>query len=230
MSGSVPGVLAQLSTESGGTLVAQNIFFSIIAIIMVFSAFRVVTTKNVVHAALYLVMVLAGVAAIYVLLTAEFIAVTQVLVYIGAIVVLLLFGIMLTEAKLGQDQNLNNDYRIPAVITAVALLAVMSYALWDQFDDQKLPEPLFNGTDDPALVDFALETQPGLFDGLDTDDDNYDDQVLAIIEERSNLFNGVQDTEEVSDTIFSTYIIPFEAISVLLLAALIGAIVLARKE
>ncbi len=222
--------LAQLSAEGGDTLVAQNIFFSIIAIIMVFSAIRVVTTKNVVHAALHLVLVLAGVAAIYILLTAEFIAVTQVLVYIGAIVVLLLFGIMLTEARLGEDQNLNNNYRLPAVITAVALLAVMSFALWDQFDDQKLPEPLFDGADDPALVEYALENEPGLFDELDPQDDNYDDQVAEIIEARASLFNGVQDTEEVSDTIFSTYIIPFEAISVLLLAALIGAIVLARKE
>ena len=222
--------LAQLTTETGNTLVAQNIFFAIIAVIMVFSAFRVVTTKNVVHAALHLVLVLGGVAAIYVLLTAEFVAVVQVLVYIGAIVVLLLFGIMLTEARLGKDQNLNNDYRVPAVITAVALLAVMSYALWDQFDDQKLPEPRFSGTDDPALVDFALDEYPELFDELTPSDESYDAQVTEIIQEREAFFNGVQDTEEVSDSIFSTYIIPFEAISVLLLAALIGAIVLARKE
>ena len=63
-------------------------------------ALRVVTTKNVVHAALYLV-VLAGVAAQFILLAAEFVAITQVLVYIGAIVVLFLFGIMLTRAELG---------------------------------------------------------------------------------------------------------------------------------
>ena len=61
-----------------------------------------VTTKNVVHAALYLVVVLAGVAAQYILLAAEFVAVVQVLVYIGAIVVLFLFGIMLTRAPIGR--------------------------------------------------------------------------------------------------------------------------------
>ena len=63
------------------------------------SAIRVVTTKNVVHAALYLVVVLAGGAAQYMLLAAEFVAGAQVLVYIGAVIVLFLFGMMFTRAK-----------------------------------------------------------------------------------------------------------------------------------
>ena len=62
-------------------LVAQNIGFGIIALMMVIAALRVVTTKNVVHAALWLVVVLAGAAAQYLLLSAEFVAITQVLVY-----------------------------------------------------------------------------------------------------------------------------------------------------
>ena len=229
--GSVMPVLGQLAGEgSTDTLIAQNIFFSIIAVSMVWSAFKVVTTQNVVHAALYLVVVLAGVAALYILLTAEFVAVVQILVYIGAIVVLLLSGIMLTEARLGRDQDLNNSYRIPAVVTGVALFAVMAFALWDQFDNDRFPDPLFNGTDDPALVDYALAEFPELFDDLDAGSADFDDQAREIVLERAALFDGVQDTEEVSDSIFSTYIVPFEAISVLLLAALIGAIVLARKE
>src|SRR5882724_1504108 len=77
---------SQVVTDPGGdVLVAQNIAFGIIAAMMIFGAFRVVTTKNVVHAALYLVIVLAGVAAQFLLLGAEFIGITQVLVYIGAI-------------------------------------------------------------------------------------------------------------------------------------------------
>ena len=72
-------------------LIAQNIGFFIIAALMVVGALRVVTTSNVVHAALWLVVVLAGAAAQYVLLAAEFVAVTQVLVYIGAVMVLFLF-------------------------------------------------------------------------------------------------------------------------------------------
>ena len=80
-------------------MVAQNIFFGILAAVVVVSALRMVTTKNIVHAALYLVAVLAGLGALYVLLTAEFVATTQVLVYIGAVMVLFLFGIMLTKAQ-----------------------------------------------------------------------------------------------------------------------------------
>ena len=75
------------------------------AITMVASALRMVTTRNVVHAALYLVIVLAGVAGIFILLGAEFLGVTQIMVYIGAIVVLFLFGIMLTKGSFGDDDG-----------------------------------------------------------------------------------------------------------------------------
>ena len=82
--------------------VAQNVAFGIIAAMMIFAALCVVTTKNVVHAALWLVLVLAGVAAQYILAAAEFVAVSQVLVYIGAVMVLFLFGIMLTTRQARQ--------------------------------------------------------------------------------------------------------------------------------
>ena len=75
---------------------------------MIFAALGVVTTNNVVHAALWLVMVLGGVAAQYILAAAEFVAVSQVLVYIGAVMVLFLFGIMLTRAQIGVERNSNN--------------------------------------------------------------------------------------------------------------------------
>ena len=73
-------------------LVAQNVGFYIVAAVMVVGALRVVTSNNVVHAALWLVVVLAGAAAQYVLLAAEFVAITQVLVYIGAVMVLFQIG------------------------------------------------------------------------------------------------------------------------------------------
>ena len=84
-------------------MIAQNIGFWIIAVLMVVSALRVVTTNNVVHAALWLVVVLAGAAGQYILLAAEFVAITQVLVYIGAVMVLFLFGTMLTRARIGAE-------------------------------------------------------------------------------------------------------------------------------
>jgi NADH-quinone oxidoreductase subunit J len=162
--------------------VAQNVAFGLIALVIVAAALRVVTTKNVVHAALYLVLVLAGVGGIYFLLGAEFVGTTQILVYIGAIIVLFLFGIMLTRAPIGQEQDLDNEQRWWSLIVAVLLLAVLGYSLIDRFEDSQLP----------------AET--------------------------------VQTTAEVSDSIFSTYLLPFEVISVLLLAALVGAIVIARRD
>ena len=95
--------------------VPANIAFGVVAVVMIFAAIRVVTTKNVVHAALYLVVVLAGVGINYLLLQAEFVAITQFLVYIGAIVVLFLFGIMLTRAPLGISDDLDNNQRVLGV-------------------------------------------------------------------------------------------------------------------
>ena len=171
-------------------MVAQNLFFYLFAAAIVFSAFRVVTSNNVVHAALYLVAVLASVAAQYILLAAEFVAAAQVLVYIGAIIVLFLFGIMLTRAKIGRDQDLTHKHWATAAGTALLLFSVMAYALVDQFHWKQTPFPA-------------------------------DTRLIAV--------NG-SNTATVSDSIFSTYLIPFEVVSVLLLAALVGAIVLARKD
>ena len=164
-------------------MVAQNIFFGILAAVVVVSALRMVTTKNIVHAALYLVAVLAGLGALYVLLTAEFVATTQVLVYIGAVMVLFLFGIMLTKAPLGDMMQMTGKQWPIAALVALLLGGVTVYALLDRFGSDRL-----------------------VMDG------------------------PVFKTVDVSDEVFSTYIIPFEAVSVLLLAALIGAIVLARKD
>ena len=164
--------------------VAQNIGFGIIAAIMVAGAIKVVTSKNMVHAALALVAVMAGAAAQYLLLAAEFVAVTQVLVYIGAVMVLFLFGVMLTRAKLGAEGDLNNKNAAIGIPVALLMLGVMAWVLIDGFEDTKLPQG------DNAKVSI----------------------------------------QEVSDSIFKPYLLPFWALSFVLLAAVIGAIVLARKD
>src|SRR5215210_8631865 len=105
---------------------------------MVLAAVRVVTTTNVVHAALYLVIVLAGAAGIFILLAAEFLAIVQVLVYIGAIVVLFLFGIMLTRAPIGRSNELDNDQRWAGVVVGLGLFALLGTILYDGFGDVKL--------------------------------------------------------------------------------------------
>ena len=168
---------------ASGLLVAQNVGFYLVAAVMVIGALRVVTTKNVVHAALWLVVVMAGAAAEYVLLAAEFVAITQVLVYIGAVMVLFLFGTMLTRARIGTETDLNNKNWVIGIPVAVIMFATMAIALNDGFGNQKLPA-------DAAVVD----------------------------------------TRTISDQIFGTYLLPFWALSFVLLAAVIGAIVLARKD
>ena len=162
--------------------VAQNVGFGIIAAIMIAGAINVVRTNNVVHAALSLVAVMAGAAAQYLLLAAEFVAVTQVLVYIGAVMILFLFGVMLTRARVGRETDLNNRSWALGIPVALLMFGVMAYVLIDGFGDDHL---------EPA---------------------------------------GQVSTAELSDTIFKPYLLPFEALSFVLLAAVIGAIVLARKD
>jgi NADH-quinone oxidoreductase subunit J len=163
-------------------MVAQNIAFGLLALVMVAAGFRLVTTKNVVRAALYLAVVLAGVAGQFVLLAAEFVAVVQVLVYIGAVVVLLLFGVMLTKAPIGTEGGLDNDQRWLGAFVSVLLLAALVAVLGDAFGEQEIE------------------------------------------------FGRIQRTAQIGDSLFGPYVVPFEVASVLLLAALVGAVAIARRD
>jgi NADH-quinone oxidoreductase subunit J len=170
----VPVILAEYA--------AQNVAFWIIAAVMAAAAIGVVTMKNIVHAALALVVVLAGVAAQYILLQAEFLGIVQVLIYIGAVIVLFLFGIMLTRAPMRKSAEYDNDQRPLAGAVALLIFGVLAYLLSKEFSEDKL-----------------------------------------------NLVQPTQ-TSAIADSIFRSYVIAFEAVSMLLLAALIGAIVLARRD
>ena len=105
------------------------------------------------------------------------------LIYIGAVMVLFLFGIMLTRAPIGSVVAMTSRQWPIALFTALLLAGALGYALIDAFGDDELP------------TDATL-----------------------------------QRTADVGDSIFSQYLVPFEAVSVLLLAALIGAVVLARRD
>lgn len=120
--------------------VAQNVGFYIIAAGMLFGALRVVTTSNVVHAALWLVVVLGGVAAQYILAAAEFVAVSQVMVYIGAVMVLFLFGIMLTRATLGTEPDLNNDKWGIGIPVALLMFGMLAWVLIDEYRDATITD------------------------------------------------------------------------------------------
>ena len=138
-------------------MVAQNIAFGIIAAAMAIGAIRVVTTNNVVHAALWLVVVLGGAAAQYILLAAEFVAVTQVLIYIGAVIVLFLFGTMLTRARIGRADDLNNPQWPIALVVALALAGTLGYVLIDAFGKHELPKDSAVATQVPRLSNRWLE-------------------------------------------------------------------------
>ena len=159
----------------------QEIFFVAIAAVSGVSGALVVASRNVVHAALFLVATLGAIAALFLLLGAEFVGWTQILIYVGAIVVLLLFGIMLTRAPMGR-MAVDNQKRGTAVVVAAAVFGVLTWLIWDAFGDERIP------------------------------------------------LKQVVRTKEIGASLFDRFVLPFEAISVLLLAALVGAIVLARKD
>ncbi|MGH9014258.1 MAG: NADH-quinone oxidoreductase subunit J family protein [Acidimicrobiia bacterium] len=167
-------------------MLAQNVAFWILAVVMATAAIGVVRSRNVVHAALFLVVVLAGAAAQYILIAAEFVAWVQVLIYIGAVIILFLFGIMLTRAPMQPEGDLDNDQRWPAAIVAAGLLAVLVAMLVDAFGDQEI-----------ELADDLL---------------------------------AVGRTGPVGDSIFRDFVVPFEVVSMLLLAALVGAVAIARRD
>jgi NADH-quinone oxidoreductase subunit J len=123
----------------------QHGVFWALAITMTLTAVRVVTASNVVHAALYLVATLMGAAAVYILLLAEFVAWVQVLIYVGAIVVLMLFGLMLTRAPIGRG-GYDNDQRLIAAVTAGVLFAVTAWVSTRAFAGRRIPLATAAGT------------------------------------------------------------------------------------
>ncbi len=171
-------------------MIAQNVAFWILAVAMVAAAIGVVRSQNVVHAALYLVVVMAGAAAQYILLAAEFVAWVQVIIYIGAVIILFLFGIMLTRAPMGGDSELDNDQRWPAAVVGLFLAGVLASLLIDAFGDKEV--------------------------------------AISGVKGAQTLHTGKSAT--LADLIFKSYVVPFEIVSILLLAALVGAVVIARRD
>jgi NADH-quinone oxidoreductase subunit J len=164
---------------------AADVVIVLLGVVVVGSGVLVVATRQLVHAALWLVVSFGSLAASYVVLAAEFVAWVQVLIYVGAIVVLLLFGIMLTRAPIGRSEDLDSGNRVVALVVAAATAAVLVTTLVRGFSSAYFP----------------LKARVG------------------------NGSSGV-----LGASLFRTWVLPFEALSVLLLAALVGAIVLSRTD
>ena len=174
--------LALVVAAENGVADWQKIAFAVVAVGMSVAAFRVVTTRIVVHAVFFLVGTLLGAAMLYVLLLGEFVAWVQVLVYVGAVVVLMLFGLMLTRAPIG-SADFDNNQRWLAALCAGALFGVTSWIMVEAFAGREI-----------ELGDTGTLTR------------------------------------SIGEVIFSSFVLPFEVVSVLLLAALVGAVVIARRD
>lgn len=164
---------------ASGTQVAA---FYILAGIVIGSAVLVVTMRNIFHSALFLVLCFFAVAGIYVLLEAEFVAAVQVLIYVGAITVLMIFAIMLTSQIYNPIIKQSNEQVAPALLILAALLAITLVIL--------------------ANANWRTTTQSPI--------------------ENSTITIG--------KALLTVYVLPFEVVSVVLLVALVGAIVIAKKE
>ncbi|WP_257002057.1 NADH-quinone oxidoreductase subunit J [Streptomyces sp. WZ.A104] len=173
--GDHPGFLSPSGVE---------IAFVLVGLATLGAALITVTTKQLVHAALWLVVALGGLAVEYLLLTAEFIAWVQVLIYVGSIVVLLLFGLMLTRAPIGRSPDADSGNRWVALGVALAAAAALVWVVVDAFRT--------------TWIDLEGPAQGS--------------------------------TKVTGAFLFRNWVLPFEALSVLLLAALVGAIVLSRKR
>src|SRR6188768_3022163 len=116
-------------------MTALDAVFGLLGLVAVGAAFLVVGTRHMVHAALWLVVCLAAVAGCFLVLTAEFLAWVQLLIYVGAVVVLLLFGLMLTRAPIGPITDLSRPRHLLAAAVAVAIGAVLATVLIMAFGD-----------------------------------------------------------------------------------------------
>ncbi len=162
----------------------QEVVFILIGLATAAAAVGTVTSKNLVHAALFLAVTLTGIGGVFMVLHADFVALVQLLVYVGAIAVLFLFGLMLTRAPIGREA-LDSQNRGMAIAISGLMFVVL----------------------------VALIVQSG----------------SAFVAENPDVIDGAP-IAEIGLAIFSSWVFPFEVLSMLLLGALIGAILLSRRE
>lgn len=170
-----------------------TVAFYVIAIVLVGSSLAVVLLRNIVHAALFLALVFGAAAGVYVLLNAEFIAIVQILIYAGAVTILVLFAIMLTQNAMSRGSSPFGSQTWLAGLIAAALCAGLIFTVGGG--------AMVSGSPDSPV----------------------------------NLLNGGAGTvARIGQLLYSpfsySYVLPFEVASVVLLAAIIGAIIMGRED
>lgn len=164
----------------------EQIFFYIFGIVAVISAILVVSLRNPVHSAFFLIICLLQVAAIFILLRSPFLAAVQVFIYVGAVMVLFLFAVMVLDMGKETFREHMHSQAIPAVAIVVGLIVFVGYLI----SKGRITVPL----------------------------GQYNEAALT------------KNTEVIGKSLFTQYIFPFEVVSLLLLVALIGAVILVMKE
>ena len=159
----------------------DDLLFMTLAGVMLISGLLVVTMRNIIRCALAMIVCFAALAGLYVIASAPFVAAAEVLVYIGAISVLVLFAIMLTQTKAAPSKLVFQTQAGPAAAAGILLAIVITL----------------------AVVSTAWPV--------------------------SNTLNPT-DTRSVAEALFGSFVLPFEVVSVLLLAAVVGGVFLAKKE
>jgi NADH-quinone oxidoreductase subunit J len=191
-------------------LSAFDIFFYLFAAVTGISAVMSVLVKNIVHAAFSLLFTFLGVAGIYVLLNADFLAVTQILVYVGGILVLLVFGVMLTNKVTNIDIKAGAGSRIPAALVTLVLAGVLGFVIFTTkwTSHEELPWSRTQAWNENVIQ--KLESTPH-----------------KAPNEEGKGSTGT--SEHIGTLMLTDHLLPFETVSVLLLIALLGAAMLARK-
>jgi NADH-quinone oxidoreductase subunit J len=185
--------------------VSQTLFLFISAVGLL-AAVGTILARNLVHAALYLVAFFFIVACQFVLLEAEFLAAIQVLVYIGAVAILLMFAIMLTRNVQGDaTTTVSRGWTLPALVGGLGLFFVLVFGINNHIGlTGRLAWAATNGR--PSIV--PVEGQP--------------------MSARGAAVNNMG--KAVGDEMMTRFVVPFELAGLLLTAALVGAIALAHRE
>lgn len=162
-------------------MTTEQVIFTIIAILTLGGGVGVVSSKNLYYAALYLVLALAGMAGLFAMLSAGFLAAVQIIVYIGAIAILILFAIMLSRDIMTTSEPQNNNQVWLGIVVASLFFFVLSGVV--------------------AGVEWPI----------------------------SDLEPTTDAVTQLGINFLGAYLIPFEVVSILLLVALVGGIILARE-
>jgi len=187
----------------------QDIVFWVLAVVVIGAALGVVVVRDLFRAALLLALVFVVVAGFFVLMSAEFLAVVQVLIYVGAISILFIFAVMLTRDV--RQGNLPNRLQIPAVLLPALLLAALVVVAVTT-DWRPIPDA------QQERVDLVQTRSVSI-----VSEDTLDRVGVSTADEREKVREA-----GLADLLIRDFVLPFEAVSVLLLAALIGALALAR--